>query len=61
MSSCTAVRVVTEEVLISWTIKTPKFLTVDCFKFEVQEFYPCCKAGLEDVKLKEKETCVLKY
>lgn len=61
MSSCTAVRVSIEEVLVSWTIKTPKILTADCFRFEVQVFYPCCKAGLEDVKLKEKKKCVLKY
>lgn len=51
----------TEAVLVSWTSKTSKFLTADCFKFEVQDFYPCRKAGLEDVKLKEKEKYVLKY
>lgn len=63
MSSCTAGRVVTEEVLISWTIETPKFLTVACFKIEVQKYYPCCKAGLEDVKLKERKMCfkILKH
>lgn len=51
----------TEEVLISWTSKTSKFLTADSFEFEVQDFYPCCKAGLKDVKLKEKEKYILKY
>lgn len=61
MSSCTAVSCDWRGSDILDYLKTPRFLNVDCFKFDVQEFYPCCKAGLEDVKLKEKEKCVLKY